>query len=423
MRRTKKSSKQVKATLDGGFPFEAKAEKEPEEGDEDEDEEEKEDMQCEPGEKKMDAKRVLRIDRSELLRSPEVTQEGYLRLDGKIARTGIQVYRRADGSEVREYRPPQEVFDAKYLGSLAGIPLTNQHPSTLLTSETATEYAVGAVSNARRLDANWVGAVMTVWDESAKRAIKAGRAQLSVGYSAEVYEEPGEVNGERYDCIQRNIVANHLALCDSARAGSEARVRLDDTGNAVPFWKEMKPVAGLTTQEQKAMPHKFKLDSFEIEVADQNVQAIIEGAIAKARKDGKDEAAGEVTVLKAQVQAGEAKSKQDQEAYATLKASIQDEAKKLAEIMDVSRKHLGENFKLDGGPEDWKRDVVKKAWPKLDVSGLVGDALEQLWKMAPAMLEAQPQAGSQGVAHSDASATPEAARRRMEERNRAAFVK
>ena len=48
------------------------------------------------------------------------TDEGFIRDKPVIGRTGVLVYRNADGSERREYRPPEEAFDKDSLASLKG---------------------------------------------------------------------------------------------------------------------------------------------------------------------------------------------------------------------------------------------------------------------------------------------------------------
>src|SRR5699024_4238742 len=49
--------------------------------------------------------------------------------------------------------------------------------------------------------------------------------ELSMRYSATLAWVDGVTpDGEPYECIQRNIKNNHLALVDKARAGEEARV-------------------------------------------------------------------------------------------------------------------------------------------------------------------------------------------------------
>ena len=52
-----------------------------------------------------------------------------------------------------------------------------------------------------------------------------GLKELSLGYSLDTDDTPGVYHGEKYDCIQKNIEINHLALVGEARAGETARYR------------------------------------------------------------------------------------------------------------------------------------------------------------------------------------------------------
>lgn len=234
------------------------------------------------------------------LAKPETTQEGYWKLDGKVARTGVQIYRNADGSERRELRLPEDVK-----ASLPGFnlkPLTNNHPPQLVRPDNAQQYVAGAVGEAEYAD-GWVRAPVTLWTKDAIDAVKAGRAQLSVGYTCKLVDEAGTWQGEKYDSRQTDIVVNHVALVDAARAGPEARLRLD-AGDAETHETEeirradLAPVASalptpIATQETKRMAHKMTLDGLELEVADANAQAIITRAVASAEKKGQDAAAAE----------------------------------------------------------------------------------------------------------------------------------
>lgn len=56
---------------------------------------------------------------------------------------------------------------------------------------------------------------------------RCGYKELSLGYNLDLDETPGEWNGQHYDAIQRNIVVNHLALVQEARAGDQARLNID----------------------------------------------------------------------------------------------------------------------------------------------------------------------------------------------------
>lgn len=274
---------------------------------------------------------VRRYDRV-TIPSSKRTPEGFLRVDGsKIARTGIQIYRRGDNSEYREFRPPEEVFSDETLESFALVPMTDGHPSQLLTAEDAKAHAVGAVGapikGGTAAGAEWIRADISVWDAEAIKSIEGGRVELSAGYTCELDETPGEWNGQKYDAVQRKIRANHLALVDVARAGPEARLKLDrmDGEQVVEKSDRAKEISvklNIKTERvnlapgcardsvASKMPIKIKLDGFEIEVADDNARTMIERAIEKAKADGAKLAADVQAKLDSEVTAhGETKKK------------------------------------------------------------------------------------------------------------------
>ena len=100
------------------------------------------------------------------------------------------------------------------------VPVTNLHPSGLLTPDTAKDHAVGAIGESVRQDGDHLAATMMIHDAVAMQSISDGRSKLSCGYTCEMDDTPGVWKGQAYDAIQRNIVGNHLALVDVARAGS-----------------------------------------------------------------------------------------------------------------------------------------------------------------------------------------------------------
>jgi hypothetical protein len=173
--------------------------------------------------------RVRRFDLFDAgaLKPAEKLANGWLRVSGRIARVGIQEYADAAGRVHRELREPTEVFDPAAMASFAQVPLTNTHPTKLLDATDARLHAVGSISAPVR-DGDWLVADMLITDQDAVAAAEAGRNELSCGYEAELDETPGvhPVFGP-YDARQLGIRGNHLALVDEARAGHEARLRLD----------------------------------------------------------------------------------------------------------------------------------------------------------------------------------------------------
>lgn len=169
---------------------------------------------------------ALRYDRG-TLRPVRRLPNGQLRADAYLTRTGIFIYRNPDGSERREYRPPEEVFNQDSLESFQMVPLTDNHPPEMVTAENCKQYAVGSIGETVRKDGDKIAASLVVFDKATIDKLEAGKVQLSCGYEADVIDKPGEVDGMRYDAIQTNIRGNHVAIVDTGRAGPDVRVRMD----------------------------------------------------------------------------------------------------------------------------------------------------------------------------------------------------
>lgn len=151
------------------------------------------------------------------------TDEGFIKDTPVLTRTGVFIYRNHDGSERREYRPPEEVFNADSLAAYAGIPITKGHPGKV-TSANAANHTIGTVLTPARQDGDNLIADIVIHDVA---VVNAGSKELSVGYELDLDETPGIApNGERYDAIQRNIKPNHLAIVSKGRAGN-ARLNMD----------------------------------------------------------------------------------------------------------------------------------------------------------------------------------------------------
>jgi len=176
---------------------------------------------------------LLRFDAASIVGKITETPEGFVQANAVVTRTGVFLYRNADGTTRREYRPAEEVFHEDSLASMKLKPVTNLHPAENVTPENAAVLSVGSTGETiGRQPAGGVNeavtCTLTVQRADGIRAIKNGRRQLSLGYSLELEETPGIApDGSRYDAIQRKIRYNHLALVDSARAGDIASLRLD----------------------------------------------------------------------------------------------------------------------------------------------------------------------------------------------------
>lgn len=174
----------------------------------------------------------------------EYTDEGFLRVPGNVARTGIQEYLARElglpgdpNRIIRVYRPAEEVFKDESLASFDGVDVTVNHPDGLVNSENFKKVSAGVVRGVGRREGDFVQCDLIVKDKAAIDAINSGKCELSVGYTAVYTEAPGmTADGEPYDYVQSDIKINHVALVDRARAGANAKV-FDHTpigGNTMP---------------------------------------------------------------------------------------------------------------------------------------------------------------------------------------------
>lgn len=153
------------------------------------------------------------------------TEEGYL-VDHPIVTTcGIFEYKNEDGSTRRELRLPENVFNQKSLESYKGKPIIITHDAGEVDKENVRREQIGTIMSAGYPDGDNVRCEIIIHDTNALK--RCGLKELSLGYSLDTDDTPGVWKGEKYDCIQKNIEINHLALVGEARAGEAARLNID----------------------------------------------------------------------------------------------------------------------------------------------------------------------------------------------------
>jgi hypothetical protein len=172
-----------------------------------------------------------REDRGELLRP--VRRGNLLLVEGVAAKEGVLEYRRADGSVRRELVRADTLKRAAM--SLARAPVTLLHPDPQqhpqgVTEDNYGELGVGDVDGEILIgDGGFTRVKMALRRRDAITAVESGDArELSCGYRVRLDETPGEhPTYGRYDAEQIERTNNHLAVVPVARAGHEARVRVD----------------------------------------------------------------------------------------------------------------------------------------------------------------------------------------------------
>ena len=305
------------------------------------------------------------------------TAEGYYNDSPVIGRTGILIYQNADGTERREYRPPEEAFDEISLQSIRGKPVTLGHHGLVTADNIGDAKAVGTVLSDARKDGSNIRADIVIYN------LDTADRELSCGYCTTLDETAGVTpDGEHYDAIQRNIRYNHLAIVPRGRAGV-ARLNLDGEQYI---------------EESEDIMEKIKLDSgLEYDAAPE-VKLAFDEMKAKAEADKKafDELQAKYDVASAEVEKLKADAVKAEEAY---KADFAEAVKTAIELREIAKEKGVEN--ADGMSNDEiKRAVISKAYPDMKLDGKSADYIEALFDMSKAVPKADKMAEQRAALNS-----------------------
>ena len=262
----------------------------------------------------------------------DLTPEGFLHVQARIARAGLHNYQASelgvpDGFDphdtIRVYRPPEEVFDPASMASFTAKPVTDDHPPTMIDAKNWKRYAIGQSGAVVTRDGDHLATDLLITDADAVRRAQNG-AQLSNGYHADFDFVAGTTpEGEPYDAVQRTIRGNHIALVDAGRCGETCRV---GDGIAVGDCGCLPSVVVVT------------IDGIAIEATPSGVEAL---ARLKSSVEAKD---GAIAALAAKVPDA---------------AAIEALVTERATVTDAARSALGEAFDVRGKTTpDIRRAVV-----------------------------------------------------------------
>lgn len=181
--------------------------------------------------------------------------------DNPISRVGVFDYlgSSCDAPEpnriYKVLRPEEELADPECAASFRLLPWTDGHAMLGREEDGLTpaecKGAQGTIGEQVRFDqaSGMLLANIKVWSESMAEAIDTGKRELSAGYRCVYDWTPGVWNDQPYDCVQRRIRGNHLALVDEGRMGPEVAV-LDhmtftiDEKDLIPMADEPNPGDG-----------------------------------------------------------------------------------------------------------------------------------------------------------------------------------
>src|SRR3954468_23634705 len=294
---------------------------------------------------------VTRYDFIEL--KANVTAEGWISDNPIVTRSGIFKYHMPDGKVRNEYRPEDEVFKADSLNTYRGVPITDGH-NGLITKDNP-KGIIGTVISHGVKDGDNVRAELIIHDPN-----KLGqRKELSCGYTCDLDDVPGEYNGIKYDCSQRNIRINHLAVVVKGRAGN-AKLRLDSDD----------AVNGLFEQENNDMAESklvvVKLDGIDYQASPEVMNALTkrEEALAELKKKH--------DIIEAERDTWKADTSKHKDEIEKIKNDIKTEMTARAALDAIAKQY---EMKLDERDSivDSKKKLLAKLRPTLKLDGKSDD--------------------------------------------------
>jgi hypothetical protein len=165
--------------------------------------------------------------------------DGVMTVEAIARHPGVLTYHKKDGSIRRELVPPELLrgFDSAGMplaGKLAGIPVSNEHPTALfktLSQDRRDALKKGDVGE-DGVEVYTDGRIKVrfhVTDAATQDDIRSGRKDgVSLGYEVGAVEKGGVWNGQRYDAMQAQpFEADHLAVVKYPRADEARIVRFD----------------------------------------------------------------------------------------------------------------------------------------------------------------------------------------------------
>lgn len=317
---------------------------------------------------------VYRMDRASLLGRVKRTQIGGAEVPARVSRTGVLKYYLPDGSIRCELRLDSEVFKPESLKTLEDAPVIDiQDHTGMVTPDKWKDVSLGHTKNVR-MDGQFIAADLVIQDkDTLDRIERKERTEISLGYRCRLDMTAGVYNGEPYDCIQRDIVYNHAALCppNRGRAGPEVGLRLD---NNSPTWAishfedgdEIMIKVRLDGKEytEGSPEHLDALDRHyakKLSDAQNEAKARLDAVEAKVAEEKKraDELEGKLDAKSTEIEtirtdAAAAKKKSD-EAVAELRASMGDKIREKIRLVSRFMRFFGDDEEAEGEMGDGKK--------------------------------------------------------------------
>lgn len=306
---------------------------------------------------------------------------GFLTAPVTLARIGVQEYMGfelglADRAmeKIGVLRSAEEVFNQESIDSFINLVATNNHPKIPVHIGNVKGLQVGQVSSVEKTDETTISGIATITDKNMIKDIQSGKREVSVGYTHDLLPEVGTFNGEKYEFVQKNIRANHLAIVDAGRCGAACKLTLDNkkelkmkvTIDGITYDTEDEQLAQAIKKQQKT--HDAEKKKLADELEEEKKKKEEEGKEKEKAMASKDVAVKELENYK--------KNQLTDDAIGEL-------VSKQAELLATATSILGKDAMPECGncPKEIKSAVVDKVLG-LDMSGKPEDYIDASYDIA-----------------------------------------
>ena len=337
-------------------------------------------------------KTVQRFEEAEVLDYIESEKDGFLTVDIAATRTGVMPYHDWEtGGIINELKSPEEIFSDETMNSLKGVPVTNRHPPVMIDSNNWIDFTKGTTHQNVRQEDNLLVISETIFDDELIAYVKSGKkAQVSIGFRADLEEESGEFEGEKYDRIQKNIRINHVAHVKQGRGGEDVKARLDSKEKVLfgyskkegkenmkytkveNFWDglglEEIPDCDILTSEEDSKGIKAWLDSFEPPVKEVDKIELVEIEIGdekifikKEDEEKLKEIISEKDTLEGKLDSKESEIKTLEERMDDLEnKDIDSIVQDRLDLIDSVREHISNYDASEKNTKEIKADLIRE---------------------------------------------------------------
>ena len=166
-------------------------------------------------------------------------------------------------------RPEEELTKPETLKSFELLPVVDEHTMLGTKDENHIPAEQKGIHGVTGTNVKQNGDIITVdlkiFSETLKDEIESGKKDLSLGYYSSYEVTQGTYKGQSYDAIQRDIIANHIALVDEGRMGKEVRVMdrnitFDSITDILHTTNEIGEQTNMENQEEKQTQDTDKIE-------------------------------------------------------------------------------------------------------------------------------------------------------------------